>query len=58
MMSSKRLADVGYKMVSGSMILLTAYGGYLCSLRVYRFFQRQKALKTAAEDQASEIIKD
>ncbi|XP_051865465.1 cytochrome c oxidase assembly protein COX14 homolog [Pristis pectinata] len=58
MMSSKRLADMGYKMVSGSMILLTVYGGYLCSLRVYRFFQRQKTLKAAAKDQASEIIKD
>ncbi|XP_067832628.1 cytochrome c oxidase assembly protein COX14 homolog [Heptranchias perlo] len=57
MMSSKRLADLGYRMFSGSMMLLTVYGGYLCSARVYRYFQKQKALKAAAEDQASEIMK-
>ncbi|GCC19044.1 hypothetical protein chiPu_0018186 [Chiloscyllium punctatum] len=58
MVSSKRLADIGYRMFSGSMILLTIYGGYLCSARAYRYFQRQKALKAAAEDQVNEMIKD
>ncbi|XP_067880886.1 cytochrome c oxidase assembly protein COX14 homolog [Heterodontus francisci] len=58
MMSSKRLADLGYKMFSGSMILLTVYGGYLCSVRAYRYFQRQKAIKAAAEDQVNEMVKD
>ncbi|XP_032871703.1 cytochrome c oxidase assembly protein COX14 homolog [Amblyraja radiata] len=58
MVSSKKLADIGYRMVSGSMILLTAYGGYLCSARAYRYFQTKKTLKAAAKDQASEIIKD
>ncbi|XP_023966161.1 cytochrome c oxidase assembly protein COX14 [Chrysemys picta bellii] len=45
MVSAKQLADFGYKAFSGSMMLLTVYGGYLCSARVYRYFQRQKALK-------------
>ncbi|XP_072350078.1 cytochrome c oxidase assembly protein COX14 homolog [Scyliorhinus torazame] len=58
MVSSKRLADLGYRMFSGSMILLTVYGGYLCSARAYRFFQRQKTLKAAAEEQVNEIAKD
>uniref|UniRef100_UPI00398E9364 cytochrome c oxidase assembly protein COX14 homolog isoform X1 n=2 Tax=Pristiophorus japonicus TaxID=55135 RepID=UPI00398E9364 len=53
MMSSKRLADLGYRMFSGSMMLLTVYGGYLCSVRAYRYFQRKKAIKVAAEDQTS-----
>ncbi|XP_020379728.1 cytochrome c oxidase assembly protein COX14 homolog [Rhincodon typus] len=58
MVSSRRLADVGYRMFSGSMILLTIYGGYLCSARAYRYFQRQKALKAAAEDQVNRMMKD
>ncbi|XP_078390782.1 cytochrome c oxidase assembly protein COX14 homolog [Cetorhinus maximus] len=58
MVSSKRLADLGYKMFSGSMMLLTVYGGYLCSARAYRYFQNQKALKAAAEEQANEMLKD
>ncbi|XP_055520402.1 cytochrome c oxidase assembly protein COX14 homolog [Leucoraja erinacea] len=58
MVSSKKLADIGYRMVSGSMILLTVYGGYLCSARAYRYFKTKKTLKAAAKDQASEIIKD
>ncbi|KAM7138884.1 cytochrome c oxidase assembly protein COX14 [Macrochelys suwanniensis] len=43
MASAKQLADFGYKAFSGSMMLLTLYGGYLCSARAYRYFQRQKA---------------
>lgn len=60
MLSSKRLADVGYRVFSGSMMLLTLYGGYLCAMRGYRYMQRQKQLKLAAENQNidSEIIKD
>ncbi|KAH1176205.1 cytochrome c oxidase assembly protein COX14 [Mauremys mutica] len=45
MVSAKRLADAGYKAFSGSMMLLTVYGAYLCSARVYRYFQRQRALR-------------
>uniref|UniRef100_A0A8C3XRP9 Cytochrome c oxidase assembly factor COX14 n=1 Tax=Chelydra serpentina TaxID=8475 RepID=A0A8C3XRP9_CHESE len=45
MASAKQLADFGYKAFSGSMMLLTLYGGYLCSARAYRYFQRQQALK-------------
>ncbi|XP_075118985.1 cytochrome c oxidase assembly protein COX14 [Leptodactylus fuscus] len=58
MASSKRLADLGYKLFSGSMILLTMYGGYLCSVRAYRYFKRQEQLKAAAENQTEAIIKD
>ncbi|CAM5116391.1 cytochrome c oxidase assembly protein COX14 [Chelonia mydas] len=49
--SAKQLADFGYKAFSGSMMLLTVYGGYLCSARVYRYFQRQKALKQLEQNQ-------
>ncbi|XP_064408482.1 cytochrome c oxidase assembly protein COX14 homolog [Latimeria chalumnae] len=58
MVSGKRLADLSYRVFSGSMMLLTLYGGYLCSVRAYRFFQRKEALKEAAANQSSEIIKD
>ncbi|XP_026121221.1 cytochrome c oxidase assembly protein COX14 homolog [Carassius auratus] len=60
MLSGKRIADVGYKLVSGSMMLLTVYGGYLCVLRAQRFMQRQKQLELAAQNEsaASETIKD
>ncbi|XP_068123378.1 cytochrome c oxidase assembly protein COX14 [Hyperolius riggenbachi] len=58
MVSGKRIADVGYKAFSGSMILLTVYGGYLCSLRVYRYFERRWQLKAAAENQTEAIVKD
>ncbi|KAG9329140.1 hypothetical protein JZ751_007518 [Albula glossodonta] len=59
MVSGKRLADVGYRVFSGSMMLLTLYGGYLCTMRAYRYMQRQKELKIAAENQTdSEVLKD
>lgn len=60
MLSSKRLADVGYRLFSGSMMLLTVYGGYLCAVRGYRYMERQKQLKLAAQEQNldSEIVKD
>ncbi|XP_075190669.1 cytochrome c oxidase assembly protein COX14 [Anomaloglossus baeobatrachus] len=58
MASSRRLADIGYKVFSGSMMLLTLYGGYLCSLRAYRYFQRREQLAIAAENQTEAIIKD
>ncbi|XP_030410775.1 cytochrome c oxidase assembly protein COX14 [Gopherus evgoodei] len=45
MVSARQLADAGYKAFSGSMMLLTLYGGYLCSARAYRYFQRQRALR-------------
>lgn len=60
MLSTKRLADVGYRVFSGSMMLLTLYGGYLCAMRGYRYMERQKQLKLAAETQNidPEIVKD
>ncbi|XP_051272479.1 cytochrome c oxidase assembly protein COX14 homolog [Dicentrarchus labrax] len=58
MVSGKRLADIGYKAFSTSMMLLTAYGGYLCAIRAYRFMEKQKQLKVAAENQDPEVIKD
>ncbi|NXU48142.1 COX14 protein, partial [Turnix velox] len=42
MVSGKQLADFGYKAFSGSMALLTVYGGYLCGTRVYRILQRRR----------------
>ncbi|NWH71533.1 COX14 protein, partial [Piaya cayana] len=42
MVSGKQLADIGYKAFSGSMMLLTLYGGYLCSVRAYRLLQRRQ----------------
>lgn len=58
MVSGKRLADIGYRVFSGSMMLLTVYGGYLCVLRGYRYMERQKLLKLAAENQDPEVLKD
>lgn len=58
MVSGKQLADIGYRTFSASMMLLTMYGGYLCAMRGYRYVQRQKQLKLAAENQAPEMIKD
>ncbi|XP_040890474.1 cytochrome c oxidase assembly protein COX14 homolog [Toxotes jaculatrix] len=58
MLSGKRLADIGYRAFSASMMLLTMYGGYLCAVRGYRYMQRQKQLKLAAENQDPEVIKD
>ncbi|XP_049639584.1 uncharacterized protein LOC126022653 isoform X1 [Suncus etruscus] len=51
MPTAKQLADIGYKTFSSSMILLTVYGGYLCSARAYRYFQRQSSQRQAAEEQ-------
>ncbi|XP_026204297.1 cytochrome c oxidase assembly protein COX14 homolog [Anabas testudineus] len=58
MVSGKRLADIGYRAFSGSMMLLTVYGGYLCALRANRYMEKQKQLKLAAENQDHEVIKD
>ncbi|NXN91124.1 COX14 protein, partial [Rhinopomastus cyanomelas] len=49
MVSGKQLADIGYKTFSGSMMLLTLYGGYLCGVRVYQIVQlRRQRQKTEA----------
>ncbi|XP_006897137.1 PREDICTED: cytochrome c oxidase assembly protein COX14-like [Elephantulus edwardii] len=49
--TAKQLADIGYKTFSTSMILLTVYGGYLCSVRAYRYFQRRSLRRQDAEEQ-------
>ncbi|XP_059791856.1 cytochrome c oxidase assembly protein COX14 isoform X1 [Balaenoptera ricei] len=51
MPTAKQLADIGYKTFSTSMMLLTVYGGYLCSARVYHYFQRRSSQRQAAEEQ-------
>ncbi|EGV93605.1 Glycerol-3-phosphate dehydrogenase [NAD+], cytoplasmic [Cricetulus griseus] len=51
MPTAKQLADIGYKTFSASMMLLTVYGGYLCSVRAYRYFQLRSARRQAAEEQ-------
>ncbi|XP_047203355.1 cytochrome c oxidase assembly protein COX14 homolog [Girardinichthys multiradiatus] len=58
MVSGKRLADIGYRAFSASMMLLTMYGGYLCAVRGYRYWEKEKQLKLATENQNSEIMKD
>lgn len=58
MVSGKRLADMGYRAFSASMMLLTVYGGYLCAMRGYRYMERQKELKLAAENQDPELMKE
>ncbi|KAM4755132.1 cytochrome c oxidase assembly protein COX14 homolog [Corvus hawaiiensis] len=47
MVSRKQLADFGYKAFSGSMMLLTVYAGYLCSVRVQRILQRRRERENA-----------
>ncbi|NXO82291.1 COX14 protein, partial [Sitta europaea] len=42
MVSRKQLADFGYKAFSGSMMLLTVYAGYLCTVRVQRMLQHRR----------------
>lgn len=51
MPTAKQLADIGYKTFSTSMMLLTVYGGYLCSARAYRYFQWRSSQRQAAEEQ-------
>ncbi|XP_068948676.1 cytochrome c oxidase assembly protein COX14 [Petaurus breviceps papuanus] len=59
MPSAKQLADFGYKAFSASMMLLTVYGGFLCSARAYRYFQHRGVLRQAAEEQkAPNILRD
>ncbi|NWR38363.1 COX14 protein, partial [Tachuris rubrigastra] len=48
MVSGKQLADFGYKAFSGSMMLLTLYGGYLCSVRVQRLLQHRRQRQDSA----------
>ncbi|NWY07055.1 COX14 protein, partial [Nothoprocta ornata] len=48
MVSAKQLADVGYKAFSGSMMLLTLYGGYLCGVRAYGLLRQRRARRESA----------
>ncbi|NXY84918.1 COX14 protein, partial [Alcedo cyanopectus] len=52
MVSGKQLADFGYKAFSGSMALLTVYGGYLCGVRAYRIFQSRRERQDAPGPQS------
>ncbi|XP_042560539.1 cytochrome c oxidase assembly protein COX14 homolog [Clupea harengus] len=59
MMSAKRIADMGYRMFSGSMMLLTLYGGFMCTSRAYRFWTKEKQLEVEAQEQREpEMMKD
>ncbi|XP_076123789.1 cytochrome c oxidase assembly protein COX14 homolog [Alosa pseudoharengus] len=58
MLSAKRIADAGYRVFSGSMMLLTLYGGYLCTVRAQRFWEKQKQIEAAAQDQTEPELKD
>lgn len=57
-MSARRIADYGYRAFSASMMLLTLYGGYLCTMRGYRYSQRQKEIQAAVENQDPDVLKD
>ncbi|XP_077026974.1 cytochrome c oxidase assembly protein COX14 [Tamandua tetradactyla] len=56
MPTAKQLADLGYKTFSASMMLLTVYGGYLCSARAYRYFQLRSSRRQAAEQKTSGVL--
>ncbi|XP_011819924.1 cytochrome c oxidase assembly protein COX14 [Macaca thibetana thibetana] len=56
MPTGKQLADIGYKTFSASMMLLTVYGGYLCSVGIYHYFQQRRAQRQAAEEQKTSGI--
>ncbi|XP_010962574.1 cytochrome c oxidase assembly protein COX14 isoform X2 [Camelus dromedarius] len=56
MPTAKQLADIGYKTFSTSMMLLTVYGGYLCSVRAYHYFQRRSSQRQAAEEQKTSRV--
>ncbi|XP_008001402.1 cytochrome c oxidase assembly protein COX14 [Chlorocebus sabaeus] len=56
MPTGKQLADIGYKTFSTSMMLLTVYGGYLCSVGIYHYFQQRRAQRQAAEEQKTSGI--
>ncbi|XP_072259274.1 cytochrome c oxidase assembly protein COX14 [Pyxicephalus adspersus] len=58
MVSTKRLADLGYKVFSGTMMVLTLYGGYLCSVRAYHYLQHKEQRRLAAERQTEAIVKE
>ncbi|NXR08000.1 COX14 protein, partial [Semnornis frantzii] len=47
MVSGKQLADFGYKAFSSSMLLLTAYGAYLCGVRYHRLLQLRRERQAA-----------
>ncbi|XP_061024508.1 cytochrome c oxidase assembly protein COX14-like [Eubalaena glacialis] len=51
MPTAKKLANIGYKTFSTSMMLLTVYGDYLCSARAYHYFQLPSSQCQAAEEQ-------
>ncbi|XP_006030820.1 cytochrome c oxidase assembly protein COX14, partial [Alligator sinensis] len=44
-----RLADLGYKAFSGSMMVLTVFASALCSVRVYRMLRHRKARQEAGD---------
>ena len=46
-----RWKNLGYRTFTAGCLLLTLYGGYLYSLRVYNYFQKKKAI--AAENLAA-----
>lgn len=51
MPTAKKLANIGYKTFSSSMMLLTVYGDYLCSAWAYHYFQPPSSKCQAAEEQ-------
>ncbi|XP_020860577.1 cytochrome c oxidase assembly protein COX14-like [Phascolarctos cinereus] len=56
MPSAKQVDDFGYKASFASMMLLTVYGGFLCSALAYRYFQHRGVCIRAAEEQKTPNI--
>ncbi|KYO27216.1 cytochrome c oxidase assembly-like protein 14 [Alligator mississippiensis] len=49
MVSAQRLADLGYKAFSGSMMALTVFASALCTVRVYHMLRHRKARQEAGD---------
>ncbi|TRY74126.1 hypothetical protein DNTS_026675 [Danionella cerebrum] len=58
MVSGKRVADVGYKLVSGSLMLLTVYGAFLCAVRVKQYLEwKHRTLEDSSQISPAEPVK-
>uniref|UniRef100_A0A8C4QZ06 Uncharacterized protein n=1 Tax=Eptatretus burgeri TaxID=7764 RepID=A0A8C4QZ06_EPTBU len=55
--AERKLANIAYKLFSGSMMVLTVYGAFLCSSQVYSIYMNRKARKLEAAQQPIDQIK-
>uniref|UniRef100_UPI00358FA1C3 cytochrome c oxidase assembly protein COX14 isoform X1 n=2 Tax=Myxine glutinosa TaxID=7769 RepID=UPI00358FA1C3 len=57
MAREQKLANIAYKIFSGSMMVLTMYGTLLCGSQVYSIYMNRKARQIEAEQQPIDRIK-